>query len=81
MSHVDDRLARDIGLWLSGESVGDAADRAITAITTRPEARRATGEALAVEDLVATGTVACRCHRCRRTSSRGAGVGRSCRHG
>lgn len=52
MSHVDDRLVRDIGLWLAGESVDAAADRAVTALATRPEARGATGAALAVEDLV-----------------------------
>jgi len=52
MSHVDDRLARDIGLWLAGESVDAAADRAVRALATRPEARGATGAALAVEDLV-----------------------------
>ena len=45
MSHLDDRLARDIGLWLAGESVDAAADRAVTALATRPEARGATGAA------------------------------------
>jgi len=52
MSRCDDRLAQDIGLWLAGESVGAAADRAVAALATRPEARGAAGTALAVEDLV-----------------------------
>lgn len=52
MSRCDDRLAQDIGLWLAGESAGAAADRAVAALATRPEARGAAGAALAVEDLV-----------------------------
>jgi hypothetical protein len=52
MSRSDDRLARDIGLWLAGESAGGAADRAVAALAHAPEVRRAAGAALAVEDLV-----------------------------
>lgn len=52
MNHLDDRLARDIGLWLAGESADDAADRAVRALATRPETRVAACAALAVEDLV-----------------------------
>lgn len=52
MNHLDDGLERDIGLWLAGESADDAADRAVTALATRPETRVAACAALAVEDLV-----------------------------
>jgi hypothetical protein len=52
MSRAHDLLARDISLWLSGETIGDPADRAVAALATDPAARRAVCAAIAVEDLV-----------------------------
>jgi hypothetical protein len=52
MSRAHDLLARDISLWLSGETIGDPADRAVTALATDAAARRAACAAIAVEDLV-----------------------------
>jgi len=52
MSRAHDLLARDISLWLSGETIGDPADRAVVALATDPAARRAACAAIAVEDLV-----------------------------
>jgi len=52
MSRAHDILARDISLWLSGETIGRPADRAVAALATDPAARRAACAAIAVEDLV-----------------------------
>lgn len=52
MSRAHDLLARDISLWLSGETIGDPADRAVAALATDPAARRAACAAIAVEDFV-----------------------------
>jgi hypothetical protein len=52
MSRAHDLLARDISLWLSGETIGEPADRAVAALATDPAARRAVCAAIAVEDLV-----------------------------
>jgi len=52
MSHSHDRLAQDISLWLSGESITDAADRAIAGLEYNVDARRTAGAAIAIEDLV-----------------------------
>ena len=52
MSRAHDLLARDISLWLSGETIGTAADRAVAALATDPAARRTACAAIAVEDLV-----------------------------
>lgn len=52
MSHIHDRLAQDISLWLSGESVTDIADRAVAGLACDDEARRTAGTAVAIEDLV-----------------------------
>lgn len=52
MSRAHDLLARDISLWLSGETIGEPADRAVAALATDPAARRAACAAIAVEDLV-----------------------------
>ena len=52
MSRPHDLLARDISLWLSGESITAAADRAITGIACDDDARRTACAAIAVEDLV-----------------------------
>jgi hypothetical protein len=52
MSRAHDLLARDISLWLSGETIGEPADRAVAALATDPVARCAACAAIAVEDLV-----------------------------
>jgi hypothetical protein len=52
MSRAHDLLARDISLWLSGETIGEPADRAVAALATDPAARRAVCAAITVEDLV-----------------------------
>lgn len=52
MSRAHDLLARDISLWLSGETIGEPADRAVAALAADPAARRAACAAIAVEDLV-----------------------------
>lgn len=52
MSRAHDLLARDISLWLSGETISEPADRAVAALATDPVARRAACAAIAVEDLV-----------------------------
>ena len=52
MSGSSDRLAQDISLWLAGESVTGAADRAVAGLAAHHEARRTAGAALAVEELV-----------------------------
>ena len=52
MNSSSDRLTQDISLWLAGESVAGAADRAVAGLAANHEARRTAGAALAVEDLV-----------------------------
>jgi len=52
MSHSQDRLAQDISLWLSGETVTEAADRAVAGLECTDDARRTAGTAIAIEDLV-----------------------------
>ena len=52
MSHMHDRLAQDISLWLSGESVTDIADRAVAGLACDDDASRTAGTAMAIEDLV-----------------------------
>lgn len=43
---------QDISLWLSGEAVGAAADRAVAGLIGNAAARRGAGDAVAIEDIV-----------------------------
>jgi hypothetical protein len=52
MSRPHDLLARDISIWLSGESITGAADRAVSCLVLDDDARRTACAAIAVEDLV-----------------------------
>ena len=52
MSRPHDLLARDISIWLSGESITGAADRAVSHLALDDDARRTACAAIAVEDLV-----------------------------
>lgn len=52
MNPLRDQLSRDISLWLAGETVGSAADRAIAGLATDASARSTAGAAVAIEDLV-----------------------------
>jgi len=52
MNPVRHQPSEDISLWLSGESVSGAADRAIDSLAQDACARRWTGAAVAIEDLV-----------------------------
>jgi hypothetical protein len=52
MNPVRHQPNEDISLWLSGESVSGAADRAIDSLVQDAHARRWTGAAVAIEDLV-----------------------------
>jgi hypothetical protein len=52
MSRSHDLLARDISVWLSGESITGAADRAVARLADDDDARRTACAAIAVEDLV-----------------------------
>ena len=52
MSRAHDLQARDISIWLSGESIVGAADRAVADLAHDDDARRTVCAAVAVEDLV-----------------------------
>jgi hypothetical protein len=52
MSRSHDLQARDISIWLSGESIVGAADRAVADLAHDDDARRTVCAAVAVEDLV-----------------------------
>ena len=70
MSHSQDRLAQDISLWLSGETVTEAADRAVAGLECTDDARRTAGAAIAIEDLVRGwyGSIPSGAHSSRRRS-------------
>jgi hypothetical protein len=52
MSRAHDLQARDIRIWISGESIVGAADRAVADLAHDDDARRTVCAAVAVEDLV-----------------------------
>ena len=52
MNPLRDQLSRDISLWLAGDTVGPAADRAIAGLAIDASARSTAGAAVATEDLV-----------------------------